>query len=458
MKKLFFFLYLSLLIKFCFCEDLIKLNCILHIHSEFSGSKYSINQIVEIAKQNKIDCVILTDHFLQKVEFGVWPFRNIIKKTYSGPSVMNLGIEKYLNEIDYINKKQQDVIVIPAVELTTHYFWSTEKDSLVINNLHKHLLIVGLSNKNYYLKMPILGNEINIKKFNLKSFWPILLVFFSLLLKSKFLFVVSLILLLSNFPFLEKKYHQYKNFDEKPYQEFINYINSLKTNSIIIWAHPEATNYEDKKILKTIKKLKIYTQTKPYYESLLKTFNYDGFSIFAEGYRKVGNIGGIWDEVLKEYCEGKRNSPIWCYSEIDFVENNFSFFIRKNIVFTKQKNKESILSSLKNGNFYAVWRDDKKELIISDLKISSQPVVFGGRYKFDKEVLTFEFNVYFSNNENKNIKVCIIKNGDLIYETKDITPKKIVFSDNKPQNLSYYRIWIESEYPHMLATNPIFVE
>lgn len=127
------------------------ISCVLHIHSNFSSAKDSIEEIVELAKQHNIDCVVMTDHFLRKVEYGVWPFRGIVKKSVSLPSVMRVGFDKYLSKIEEMNKKQKDVIVIPGLEITPHYFWSIEENSLVINNLHKHMLIIGLDKKIYFI-------------------------------------------------------------------------------------------------------------------------------------------------------------------------------------------------------------------------------------------------------------------------------------------------------------------
>ena len=155
MKKFIFIIFL-LSLSILFAQQNYNLNfttisCVLHIHSNFSSGKNSIEEIVDLAKQHNIDCVVMTDHFLRKVEYGLWPFRGVIKKSVSLPSVMKLGVEKYLSKIEEMNKKQKDVIVIPGLEITSHYFWSIEENSLVINNLHKHILIMGLDKKIYFI-------------------------------------------------------------------------------------------------------------------------------------------------------------------------------------------------------------------------------------------------------------------------------------------------------------------
>ncbi len=441
------------------------ISCVLHIHSNFSSAKDSIEEIVELAKQHNIDCVVMTDHFLRKVEYGVWPFRGIVKKSVSLPSVMRVGFDKYLSKIEEMNKKQKDVIVIPGLEITPHYFWSIEENSFVINNLHKHMLIIGLDKKNLFYSLPVIGNESNAGKIRILSFWPIVFILLGIFFKSKFLVIFSIIFLAINYPFKYLPFDQYKNYSELPYQNLINYINSIpqyyKTNSItplIIWAHPEAPNYEKKYLLQTIRKLKIFTPTIPYGESLLKTYNYNGFSIFAEGYRDVGGVCKIWDNILTEYCKRIRKRPVWCYSEVDFGESSDPLYVRKNILYVKDKNYRSIIEALKNGNFYSLWRNEDKELLLKNLKVCSQSAMFGEKYKLNSSDVVLEFEVEFSDKTNSEIEVFIISNNTLVYRQKTFTPAKIIFKDLNPNKLSYYRIYIESKYPHKIATNPIFIE
>ena len=193
MKKFIFIIFL-LSLNFLFAQQNYNLNfttisCVLHIHSNFSSGKNSIEEILDLARQYNIDCVVMTEHFLRKVEYGLWPFRGIIKKSVSLPSVMKLGVEKYLSKIEEINKKQKDIIIIPGLEITPHYFWSIEENSLVINNLHKHMLIIGLDKKNLFYSLPVIGNESNAGKIRILSFWPIVFILLGIFFKSKFLVI-----------------------------------------------------------------------------------------------------------------------------------------------------------------------------------------------------------------------------------------------------------------------------
>ncbi len=438
------------------------INCAIHVHSKYSGSNYTISNIVNLAKDNEIDCVFLTDHFLKKVEYGLWPFRNIIKKTQKYLSVMD-NVDIYLSTIHQVNNIQKDVIIIPSLEITPHYYWEVDKENnaLVAYNLHKHMLLLNISDPNLYKTLPVIGNELNSAKFNIFSFWPLLVLLLAFFLKSKFLALLALVFLAINFPF-KRYYDQYHNYKEKPYQYLIDFVNDINVNKnieknmIIIWAHPESPSYEKIYFVKQLRSLKLATQTKPYFLSLLNTYDYDGFAIFAEGYREVGSVGGIWDKILLEYCEGKRKKPVWCFSELDFGETTDPINSRLNVVFVREKNQYEIINALKSGNFYALWRSCNKELQIFDFKLNNKPACFGKKYKIDKEV-KLEFSVKCKGNSESAV-VYIIRNAEAIYKNTHQLPTKIEFVESKPKGLSYYRIYIESKYPNKIATNPIFVE
>jgi hypothetical protein len=57
----------------------------------------------------------MTDHDLVAMEYGVFPFRNLIKKRVERNSVLKLGPEKYLSMISQVNQRQKDVVVISGV-------------------------------------------------------------------------------------------------------------------------------------------------------------------------------------------------------------------------------------------------------------------------------------------------------------------------------------------------------
>lgn len=453
------FFLISVFATLSLAEDYKVINCVLHIHSSFSGTKYNIEDIVNLAQQNGVDVIILTDHLVRKVEFGLWPVKNIVKRSYEHPSVLTSGVEKYLSAIYKFNQSHKDIIIIPGVEITPHYFWTVEENKLVAKNLHKHMLVLNLKDKQDFLSLPVIHNTtfLSVTRLLLLSLLVVISIL-SFVMRLKLLSVFCLLFIILSLPLKVPRFHQYKNYYDKPYQSLIDYINLRKRDLIILWAHPEAVNYERKVVVKKINNLEIAVETQPYYNSLLTTFNYDGFSIFAEGYRKIGCIGGLWDVILKEYLVGKRSKPVWCYSEVDFGETDDSLCCRVNKLYVKEKTYDEVIKSLKNGNFYTVWRDDDKELLLEQVRINLKKLVFGETYKIEGDKVNIEFALRFSDGSNWNTKIYIICNGEIAFYSEQTLPTKVIYTGNKPKSRSYYRIFIESKYPHMLATNPFFVE
>ena len=136
-------LILVLFILSCFCqitvaEELIQAEAAIHISSTVSDGKLSIDEIVKIAKQNDIKIVILTDHDFMKWEYGLWPLRRIIKKTLETNSIYTYGINRYLKEIEEIQKKNPDLVLIPGVECAPFYYWSGNYRSDICGWLDYH--------------------------------------------------------------------------------------------------------------------------------------------------------------------------------------------------------------------------------------------------------------------------------------------------------------------------------
>jgi hypothetical protein len=183
-SKLFFQLLFILLITICHfdisgAQDLIQAPAAIHISSVVSDGKYSIAEIVKTAKENKIKIVIVTDRDLMKWEYGLWPLRNIIKKTVEANSIFKYGIGRYLKDIENIQKANQDILLIAGLESAPFYYWqgSAFDNSLKMYNWHKHILVMGLDTAIDYKNLPSIGNPRALRtKFQLYKLWPIILL------------------------------------------------------------------------------------------------------------------------------------------------------------------------------------------------------------------------------------------------------------------------------------------
>lgn len=80
-------------------DDRQQLLATVHVHSTASTGELTIEALAQRAEQLGLDVLILTDNFSLRYEYGLWPLRGILKRQIRFPSVLEYGIERYLDEI-----------------------------------------------------------------------------------------------------------------------------------------------------------------------------------------------------------------------------------------------------------------------------------------------------------------------------------------------------------------------
>ncbi len=458
----------------------------IQISSNITDGKLSVSDILKIAKENNIKIVILTDRDYMKWEYGLWPWPNLIKKTVENSSVFKYGIDRYFKLIDEAQKENSDIVLIAGAECAPFYYWTGNPftRNLKMYNWHKHILVIGLDKTSDYQNMPCVANKNALAlPFIFKDIyrlWPILILFIGILCfnKRKFqykdysgrslgpyalgwrilatcLIILGILSLLNNFPLHRFKYDQYHG-DEKiaPYQDLINYVN--QKGGATFWAHPEAENIE--------KLGSIVTETREYADNLLRNKDYTGFAIFYEGYEKVGRPGGIWDEVLRQYCQGRREKPVWVIGGLAFDQNSALDAAIKDlrtVFIIPELNKNEVLNALKQGRMYVVRGKNSSKLILDKFslkdassgkeKIMGQEIVVQGK-------MQIQINGHFLNGENLPLEVKLIKNGEIIKTFEVISPFGVSYEGESEEKgkKTYYRLEIGGS-DTALITNPIFV-
>ena len=404
-----------------------QLKGVIHLQTPISGGQRTVDEYIKLARQHNIDVLILTDHDTQRYEYGLWPFRWLTNRVVEQESVFQFGVTEYLRQIKEANQRQSDVLIIDGVESTPFYYWSGSpfKKNLSLNNRGQHMLVIGLKKSSHYQRLPLVANGYS-------------------------------------------KYDQYHGdqFD-KPCQDLIDYV--VARDGVVFWAHPEAK--ESKKIQG------VNVNTLAYPTSLKRTVNYTGFSIFQEGYQKVGRPGGIWDEVLREYCRGLRKKPVWAIGELDdYGKKRLDSVLT--IFLTSKKDQSAIMEALRKGQMYVIsTRKNKPVLRLVDFSVSESGP--SGRTVFSGEELTCRnqptINIKLSyqkvddrqgenNQAAAGVTVKIIRNGRLIKELNQAMPLQVSFQDNtfkknfSPGDRTYYRLDVTDEIGGKLITNPIFVK
>lgn len=390
---------------------------IIHVHSHISSGSYSIKTLSAMAQKKDISVMIITDHFLLRWEYGLFPLRNVIKRVVRKKDICSYDIKSYLEEVRSVNKLYPNMVIIAGAEVSPFYYWTGSffRGNLTLNDWQRQFLVMGLDKVEDYKGFPLVSNG-------------------------------------------KSGYDQYHGDQGSgPYQQFIDYV--LSRGGLIFWSSPEAT------YSKRIGKVKV--QTLPYPELLLETVNYTGFASLYEGYRQVGGPGGIWDRVLREYCEGIRKKPVWTIGEIDYHfggESNGKAINEVQTVFIirQQLSQRTILDALKAGKMYALRRTREYELILKEFIVinEKQQIAFMGDEIVCKRTPVIKFHICSSDNKARKIKVKLIRSGEVIKIFQADSPLRVEFQDmlSDSEKRLYYRLDIETRYPHKIITNPIFVK
>ena len=444
-----------------------QVSCIVHIHSTFSSSgRHSLEELVLLARKEKIDVIVITDHDIVMAEYGVRPLSNILKRSHAKNSIFQIGYEKYLNEIKRLQEKYPDMIIMPGFESTPHYYWSGSPftKGFTLNNAHKHLVVTGLDDPEQFKNLPVLGNR-GAEKFRIILLWPVATLLLGMLLIKKhfgpavFVLLISAVFIVNNFPFKSPDFSQYKDGGEGPYQSLIDYV--VSQEGVVFWAHPEARNYENATELNGVK-----VRTKPYPDSLVKTRNYTGFAYFWEGDDIVGVPGGLWDRVLNEYQENKRKKPVWAFGELDYISDGYNgtyMNMARNILFVNSLNREEVLDAIRTGRFYVAgkWRPDDWQVFLREIEIGTKGVsATMGEELQTATYPSLRFVVDADAPGKHNAEIKIVLNGIVVETLKKRLPAAIEVDMQKHSGIlrdkNYCRVEVKAENNSRVVTNPLF--
>lgn len=491
MKHLIIFFLILVMYSPSNADELMHIRGAFHVHSDFSSGSYSLENVVEHAKNRGIQALIFADNFLLKFEYGIYPMSNLIKKRIEYKSVMRSGTDKYLDAINWARARYPDMVIIPGVEVVPHYYWagSLIKGDLTMLDGQKNLLVIGMENPEDYKYIPAVGNNeiLASRPISPPKLIPALLFIPGLILlkvkktrrrrlghliireKKSFrkygvlLIFLGIIGLINNYPFRQASFDQYQTaLGVKPFQSVIDYANSK--NGMVFWSFPEAKDFS----IQRIGFFQATVKTNPYPEDLIKTFNYTGYGAIYEDTTTFSEPGKYWDLILGDYCIGAREKPTWGVGESGF---HWEGQAKKSIVniitvfLTPKKSRGSIIEAMRNGRMYAVRRDTTKGLEMDEFSIGEKgnpkKVLSGDELPVAGEnPVEINVKIRYADDVNSPVVVRVIRSGEVIKTVKGETPLKLTFTDiefNRKDRF-YYRIEAKGNAPHHLLSNPIFAK
>jgi hypothetical protein len=460
---------------FGLADEYIQVPGLIDLRTDFSDGAHTLDYIIRLAKKRGFDVLFINDHDRKVLEYGIRPFQNILKKKVEEPSINKGGPDNYLRMIKSASKKYPEMILIPGAESAPFYYWkgSYFKRNLTVCDWERHLIIVGLEKPKDYKELPILHNGFSTK-YVLSSipawyfFLSIPLILAICMIKRKKLIrksgiailVFTLLILVTNHPFRSSPYDQYHGFQGiSPYQLLIDYVNSR--GGMIFWNHPETLSGRGK--IGPISK-----NTAPYPEVLAESKDYTGFAALCGERTTVTKPGNIWDKVLIEYCQGKRENPAWGISSADFHKEGAAaarLGRYPTIFLAKDRTKKEILNAMRKGRMYACAGNvEFPRLILEDFSVSdsdaSRKGIMGEEISL-KGYPRVNIHISTAGEEKGNaVTVRLIRCNKLLKTFTDEIPLTINFQDEffEPGKKIYYRLDATDKEGRRLVSNPIFVQ
>ncbi len=451
------------------CADYQQVAGLIDLRSTNSDGAYDIESLARIAKNRGFEVIIINDHDRVAIEYGVPPFRNLIKRKVERSSINKNGAKAYLDSIKRARKMFPDMIIIPGSETAAFYFWegSYFKKNLTAHNHERRILTIGMEKPEDYENLPILHNGLSTQYLGMAV--PEILFFFIILILSLFLIkrkrsykiagIIIFVLCLASIANINMfrsspfdQYHGDKGMD--PYQLLIDYVDSR--GGMTFWNYPETNS--------GVRKMgPIYVNTPPYPGVLEESKNYTGFASLYGDNITVTEPGGVWDRILLAYCKGEREKPTWGISTGDFHKEgegggrlgNFPTFF-----FVQKKTKDEVLRALKNGRTYACQGSFPNIVKLDEFLVCSSDgktkAISGGEIVL-KDSPRIKISLSAAETPERKVKVRLIRSGELIKTFEGTLPMKIDYEDKyfEPGRKIYYRIDVKG-YAN-LVSNPIFV-
>jgi hypothetical protein len=442
------------------------------VHSTFSSGKYSIGELVSRAEGKGLEVLVLTDTYQAIMEYGLFPFPNLIRKREERQSVMTAGPQNYLAEIERLNRQQQSVMIIPGVETTPFYYWKGNLfgEELTAHDFHKDMLIIGMSNPDDYYNLPSLHGPVSTRY--VRNLLPGFLIFLAAFFLSIYLVyqkgllriggivvaVISLAMMFNYHPFKSSRFDPYHGEQgTAPYQDTIDTARSR--GGLTFWAHPESSRYTKGFQMGPVKLV-----TAHYPEALVASENYTGFAALYGDTITATKAGRHWDRVLLQYCRGDRAESVWGIAGSDFKEekngNGLDSFLT--VFLVKNRSAGDVLKALEQGRVYAVEKAGGYRLSLDQFWILDEG---SGRHATMGEELhsvsqpVVEGRISATDDGHHNVTVSIIRGGEQGWSFEGETPLKFRFVDHvKWSGKTYYRLDVSGKAAGKLLSNPIFVE
>ena len=443
---------------------------LMDLRSTFSDGAYDVDTLAKMARERGFEVVVVNDHDVMAMEYGLPPLRNVLKKREERNSINASGADQYLHAIQEAEKSNPGMIIIPGSESSPFYYWtgSAFNGGLTANNHERRILTVGMENPQDYEGLPVLHNGFTQRHLSM-AFTELVLFGFAFMtgialiiwrgfyrIAGVALALLSLVFAWNSNPFRSSPYDPYHG-DQgiAPYQYFIDDVSSR--GGITFWNYPET-----KSGVRELGPVKV--KTEPYPWVLLDSKGYTGFAALYGDTITITEPGNLWDKVLTEYCRGYRDRPAWGIATADYHKEgdageklgNF-----QTVFLVQEKSRKAVLEAIKAGKMYAYRGDYPRSVRLEEFSVSDpagekkglsgDDIVVKGRPRI-KVALTV------SDASDQPVRVRLIRSGQLIETFDAKLPVTVDYEDESAAigEKHFYRV--DMQGCGILVSNPIFVK
>jgi len=463
---------------------------VFRINTTVSAGDLSPEAVVAKAREHGIRILVFSDQFVCRAEWGMWPLRHLVRIRRDRPSVVTVGLGRYLQRIKKLQQDNPDMVILAGLDVAPHYYW---RGSLLAGNLSVHqwseqLTLVPVSADEPFAKMPAVANPGEERRWGLASvllLWPVVPIALGvrLLRRSRvdyedeqgnsyrlaaspwrkrgavLLLVLGLVFLANNAPFaLPSPCSPYRDGGAEVYQGFIDWIRE-HTSAMVFWSAPEIRMAQE---LSGIDLL-----TEPYVQHIVETDGATGFAAIYGDARTMHLPGKEWDRILIEYCRGARKAPLWAVGERDYHGRSRIDGVVTTFLLPELSRDAVVNDGLRHGKMYASCRSDSgAEMVLEHFSVS--PDAGASRPSFEDLCLTeravrvrIVLRAVKAESSRPSATATLVRNGQVIHEESfpvSTAGHSISVSDTPPTDgRSYYRVlttWPGGE----IVSNPIFVQ
>lgn len=463
-------------------EELIPVSAVVHLHSDASTGQYTLEELAEMAERHGIDALLLAENYLNRVDYGLPPFRALTRVSQGSPSVHD-RLGDYLDRVSRARAARPGVLLIPGVEVMPHYRWtgSPLTFELLVTDTQKNLLVWGISDRTTLATLPVIGNG-DGGRYSLQSLLdalPILLLapgIALLLMKrrrrarigaavvvvSERRWVVGLALcaiavtaLVRGWPFTAGAYSAYEDAGVAPYQAVIDFVE--QHGGVAVWSFPEARDLGTQ----TVGPVRVTWSTDPYPDDLLRTFRYTAFGAVYEETTRFERPGGAWDRMLTQYAAGERSRPAWGLGESGFHDENVGKRLARvqTVFLVRERSEAGVLEALRAGRLYARHRGPQTSLALTEFVASSEQsrAVSGETLRpAAGAMLSLAVGIDAVGAAAADLKVVLLRNGEIVDAWTGTTPNSRIHREAWDGRPAVFRLEARGGGGRLLSS-PIFV-